>query len=162
MTSKLNPGTVIYVMRSFPIIYKHFGVYVGDDKVVHFAPNRSGKYYTQMSDDETIIHEIDINDFIGNSERCFTQNFPQNQKELELILKVKHKSKSFIAKIMADFDRSGYQFFSQEEVVNRARNEIGRKGYNVLWNNCEHFAVWCKTNVVYSNQVEHLYNLLLF
>ena len=30
---------------------------------------------------------------------------------------------------------------------------MGRHDYNVLFNNCEHFAVWCKTGLKESQQV---------
>jgi len=35
--------------------------------------------------------------------------------------------------------------FSGEKTVERARSRIGEKGYNFLTNNCDHFAIWCKT-----------------
>jgi hypothetical protein len=38
-------------------------------------------------------------------------------------------------------------------VVQRARSRIGESGYDLFFNNCEHFAVWCKTGRPYSTQV---------
>jgi len=41
-------------------------------------------------------------------------------------------------------------------VVNRAKSRLGEKvNYNLLFNNCEHFATWCKTGYAYSRQVRH-------
>jgi hypothetical protein len=40
-----------------------------------------------------------------------------------------------------------------EAVVDHAAQQIGRGGYCVIWNNCEHFAGWCKTGVRRSGQV---------
>jgi hypothetical protein len=48
-------------------------------------------------------------------------------------------------------DKSG---FSREEIVRRARSQIGSKGYNLVFYNCEHFARWCKTGKSESKQVE--------
>jgi len=44
--------------------------------------------------------------------------------------------------------------FSPEETVRRAQSRIGEKNYNLLFNNCEHFALWCKTGMNKSGQVE--------
>ena len=40
-----------------------------------------------------------------------------------------------------------------DSVVQRARSRIGEQKYNLLFNNCEHFATWCKTGVASSRQV---------
>ncbi len=40
-----------------------------------------------------------------------------------------------------------------EKVVTRAERCLGRRGYNLLFNNCEHFAQWCKTGRKRSKQV---------
>lgn len=41
-----------------------------------------------------------------------------------------------------------------EETVNKAKSKLGDKGYNLLTNNCEHFAIWCKTGVHQSRQID--------
>ena len=38
--------------------------------------------------------------------------------------------------------------------LRRAMSRIGEQRYNLLFNNCEHFAVWCKTGQHRSGQVE--------
>jgi hypothetical protein len=48
----------------------------------------------------------------------------------------------------------GANQFSRKETVRRARSRIGEKSYNLLFNNCEHFALWCKTGKSKSIQVE--------
>ena len=40
-----------------------------------------------------------------------------------------------------------------EETVRLARSRLGETGYHLLFNNCEHFATWCKTGKAYSRQV---------
>ncbi len=39
-------------------------------------------------------------------------------------------------------------------VVERAESRLGERKYNLLFNNCEHFASWCKTGVSESQQVK--------
>jgi hypothetical protein len=38
-------------------------------------------------------------------------------------------------------------------VIRRALSRLGESSYKVLFNNCEHFATWCKTGVSTSDQV---------
>jgi hypothetical protein len=46
--------------------------------------------------------------------------------------------------------------FSQTRVVKRARRRLGERNYNLIFNNCEHFANWCKKGRSRSPQVEDL------
>jgi hypothetical protein len=43
--------------------------------------------------------------------------------------------------------------FIPDVVLHRAESRLGERKYNLLFNNCEHFATWCKTGVNYSQQV---------
>ncbi|HHP7231988.1 MAG TPA: lecithin retinol acyltransferase family protein [Xenococcaceae cyanobacterium] len=45
--------------------------------------------------------------------------------------------------------------FVPEVVVNRAESRLGEAKYNLLFNNCEHFANWCKTGISDSKQVRN-------
>jgi len=37
-------------------------------------------------------------------------------------------------------------------VVERAKSRLGEQDYNLLFNNCEHLANWCKTGMSHSRQ----------
>ncbi len=43
--------------------------------------------------------------------------------------------------------------FIPEDVVRRAESRLGETQYNLLSNNCEHFATWCKIGVSESRQL---------
>ena len=45
-------------------------------------------------------------------------------------------------------------------VVERAISRLGENQYYVPGNNCEHFAMWCKTGVSSSEQVENIKNIV--
>ncbi len=45
-------------------------------------------------------------------------------------------------------------------VIQRAESRLGERKYNILFNNCEHFATWCITGVSYSQQVQNFIPLL--
>jgi hypothetical protein len=44
--------------------------------------------------------------------------------------------------------------FIPEIVVHRAQSRLGENKYNLLFNNCEHFATWCKIGVNESKQIK--------
>jgi hypothetical protein len=50
----------------------------------------------------------------------------------------------------------------RNEVVFRASSCLGEKEYNLINNNCEHFATWCKTGNLVSNQITRLETLAEF
>lgn len=43
---------------------------------------------------------------------------------------------------------------SPEESIQRARSRLGEKTYSLFFNNCDHFATWCKTGEQRSLQVD--------
>ena len=45
---------------------------------------------------------------------------------------------------------------SSGQTLRRAMSRIGEQRYNLLFNNCEHFATWCKTGRHRSGQVDSL------
>lgn len=64
--------------------------------------------------------------------------------------------------LFADFAKGGtvsvdscIKIFSPQEIVERAISKVGEDfgGFNLLTNNCEHFARWCATDVRQSSQV---------
>ena len=57
--------------------------------------------------------------------------------------------------------RAAMHLFSPKETVERARQCRDMEKYNLIFNNCEHFAIWCKTGVKESIQVEKLQEILM-
>ncbi|MBO4524227.1 MAG: lecithin retinol acyltransferase family protein [Spirochaetia bacterium] len=47
-----------------------------------------------------------------------------------------------------------YNAFDSDKVIALAKARLGKRGYNILTNNCEHFANECKYGVKRSRQVE--------
>ena len=118
--NNINPGDVVYVDRG---LYKHYGVYAGGGKIIHFAPLAGN----EINAENAVVHETELNNFLKGG--------------------------------MPETDRKSRAQFSPPEIVNRARSQIGNKGYNLVFYNCEHFAQWCKTGVFESNQVKSVIDL---
>lgn len=62
---------------------------------------------------------------------------------------------------LATFTRGGKIYakeystsFIPDVVIHRAKSRLGERKYNLLFNNCEHFATWCKTGISLSQQVQ--------
>lgn len=47
-----------------------------------------------------------------------------------------------------------------DTVVKRAESKLGERKYNIIFNNCEHFATWCITGISDSQQVHNFIPLL--
>lgn len=121
------PGTILRVFRGF---YFHYGVYVGNGRVVHFC--------------STGMNELDFSsaDVVETSLKMF--------------------SKGDVVYV----DTQEIPAFERDEIVRRARSAIGTKlgTYNLLSNNCEHFANWCRCGKLVSHQknfVDSVINELL-
>ncbi|CAH3043926.1 unnamed protein product, partial [Porites evermanni] len=46
--------------------------------------------------------------------------------------------------------------FDPETVVSSAKSKLGERKYHPVTNNCEHFALWCKTGISSSEQVNNV------
>jgi hypothetical protein len=51
--------------------------------------------------------------------------------------------------------------FSPDAIVARAESRLGERRFDLVLNNCEHFASWCKTGLSESRQVEALWRAAL-
>ncbi|WP_439637983.1 lecithin retinol acyltransferase family protein [Spirulina sp.] len=94
--------------------------------------NLSGVYEHHGIDcgDGTVIHYRKPSEVVERTDRAtFTQDQPVYRKTYPT---------AFIPSV----------------VVQRAISRLGEQRYNLLFNNCEHFATWCKTGVNHSQQVK--------
>lgn len=53
-----------------------------------------------------------------------------------------------------------YDGFNPNEIVKRAESRLREKKYHLLFNNCEHFAYWCRTGQAKSSQIELVFNII--
>lgn len=50
------------------------------------------------------------------------------------------------------FDEDVIRHISLEDSYERAKSKVGLDGYDLFHNNCEHFALWCRTGKAISTQ----------
>ena len=123
LKKRIYPGDVICVER-WGSLYRHYGVYVGNRKVVHYA-GKVGDW-----DNDVAVREVSMKDFLQDATTYMICEFPQ-QSNLQ-----------------------NYHLYSNKETVKRAYSRLGERRYDLFTNNCEHFAVWCRTNISFSIQAE--------
>ena len=137
-------GDVIKVNRGF---YDHYGIFIKENShVIH---------YTGITDFNGIVRETLLTDFLNGSENFDICFFPE---KLEQLIN-DHQDKNFILdlwKFIKKMKLENYHLYSGDETVSRAKGQLGRSQYNVMFNNCEHFAVWCKTGLRESSQINNL------
>jgi hypothetical protein len=120
----MKKGDVIFARR---MAYRHYGIYAGRKKVIHYAKKESHVR------SKTAIEETSIDEF-SKGDPVYVIQFPK---------------------------KAGF-LYSPGKTLKRAKSCIGRTDYNLVSNNCEHFAYWCKTGRHESSQVkdvcERLFN----
>ncbi|XP_057778326.1 protein LEAD-SENSITIVE 1 [Salvia miltiorrhiza] len=158
--SSLKPGDHIYSWRT-AYIYAHHGIYLGDDKVIHFTrrgqevgtgtmldvllvssgPNRS---YVPCP---TCVTRDDAHGVVSSCLNCFLAGGILYRFEYSV------SAALFLAKA-----RGGTCTLAVSDpdvdVIHRAKYllENGFGCYNVFKNNCEDFAIYCKTGLLVLDQ----------
>lgn len=144
-------GDVICVNHG---IYNHFGIFVDKNHVIHYSGKDKDFFLRQM-----IIDETDMGNFLGGSDKYYVYKFSEDKSST-----VKRIRAGGLNRDLADGAKALYllyqiknkvrfKIYSPEETVKRARSRIGERKFLLHANNCEHFAVWCKTGVRQSYQV---------
>ena len=141
-------GDVIGVDRG---LYQHFGVYVGNDRVIEYA--------TPTGDFEGTarVQEVSLEKFLGDAADFFICQFLKEDDLEEIVSEGEGDSLWDIIRLLRrTIKGERYHLYTPEETVQRARSRLGETAYNLALNNCEHFAVWCKTGVSESAQVNRI------
>lgn len=136
----LRPGDVIGVSRG---AYEHYAIYLGEGEVIHYAGDNTD-FKGRIS-----IHKAPFSDFLKDSKDYFVVSF-----EGKYPIKIQSSTK-FIASGYFDCKNArDNNVYSPAETVKRALSRLGETQYSLIKNNCEHFAMWCKTGVSESTQVK--------
>ncbi|KAJ7542853.1 hypothetical protein O6H91_09G014800 [Diphasiastrum complanatum] len=156
----LQPGDHIYSWRN-AYIFAHHGIYVGDGKVIHFTGGRnieelagcrsfsSALTSSSIPGSTTFPCEICGTDaesrgVLKSCLDCFLSGFPLSRFEYGT------SSATFIAKLRGGTCTTAKSDPS-ELVLHRANYLLSINGfgcYHVFRNNCEDFAIYCKTGLL--------------
>ena len=138
-------GEVIYVDR---LLYKHFGVYCGGGRVIHYVKTEGDAF-------DGVIDETSIERFLDGSDCCRICRFDNLGRQLHGNAPSEPQSVlGCVLQLGEILFGDTATIYSPEETVARARSCIGQRNYDLFGRNCEHFAVWCKTGIAKSEQIE--------
>lgn len=128
-------------------LYQHFAIYIGNQRVIHYAAE-NGDFSGRIS-----IHEASYEEFRGDSTFIYILDFPDDSGRPTLRGQPTIPRTGTEAPFFDLIRGTDYHLYSPEETVSRARSRLGEEKYSLPFNNCEHFAIWCKTGVHESHQV---------
>lgn len=113
----------------------------------------------KLTGNEEVVHLAGIENGINsnniNPSHVFTicgRQFNKAMVKRERVWDVLIDSK---VKINNDKDRK-CQPLEPIKIVEEAISKVGEIGYNLLWDNCEHFAAYCRYGIKWSEQVRNL------
>ena len=151
MNKELKNGDVIRVNRKG--LYHHYGIYVAEgNHVIHYTGA------TGPNDFNGIVRETSLEEFLNGSEDFSVCSFPKHPVNALPIGPTIFR----LWQLIKMANQKNYHLYSPEETIQRARSKLGQGGYNLALNNCEHFAVWCKTGVKESSQVNQILDMLTY
>ena len=167
----LEIGDVIGIDRMGGI-YEHFAIYIGNDRVIHYQGENGdfadptihedpfSKFINEEGDPISRFinkHEFPFSEFLKEDEKYFVLLFDE---EHENVIKLRPTTQFMKAEVMernslfSIFNDEDFHLYSARQTITRARKRLGEDEYKLLRQNCEHFAVWCKTGVSCSFQVK--------
>ncbi|XP_055896313.1 phospholipase A and acyltransferase 3-like [Biomphalaria glabrata] len=131
---QLTPGDRVQFKRG---VYSHWGVYIGDRKIVHLA----GEDNDGINGNIQAKHVFTISGKTFNKARVVVDDFWD----------VVGEDKAFINN---DRDKK-WSALQPDIIVKNALEKIGQEGYNLICSNCEHFANFCRYGLSKSDQVDN-------
>lgn len=168
-------GDIIYAARG---PYNHCGIYVDKNRVIHYATDDDS-----FDASKSYVHITTLKKF-AKGDDVYKLNFPETEREWEKMGQAIGKLDSspisfegvvtlppnplkilYGVKLLGNFlfghgNDDNLRLYSPEETVKRATNRLGERKYSLLFNNCEHFAIWCKIGLSKSEQIEDLLSIL--
>lgn len=158
-TSRLPKGAVIKVTRyagDVVPVYDHYGIYISESSVIHYNNPEKG---AETSGDNRVI-ETTLREFMARADEVQEVRFSTSEFE-------GRRHTTYVPGIIARppelpkvLSPNAHLFkqFTPDEIEARARSRLGNGGYSLVFNNCEHFAVWCATGVSESEQVRRFFS----
>lgn len=142
----LEVGDIIGIDRKGGI-YQHYAVYLGNDRVIHYQ-GEGNDFSGTIS-----IHESPLKDFLKEDKNYFVLLFDENEKNA---VKLRSRTEFLEAEVLdwSIFNNSNFYLYSPEQTIKRATELLKENNYSLILRNCEHIAVWSKTNVSCSFQVK--------
>ena len=149
----MHAGDHIYVDR-LGGVYSHHGIFCGDGEVIHF----NGSNWLQSS-----VHRTSLECF-ARGDTVQVREYGDFHDEVASLdrdgVAVTTRRLNILMDRLRGLDLSDLDF-SGAAVIERAERRLGEAGFHLGFNNCEHFASWCKTGISASFQIASIWRLEL-
>lgn len=131
--SNIAPGCLLIFDRAGGL-YEHWAVYIGNGQVVHLT----GGEATPRPSLSRMVGRVAL----GSMSPCVQVSMLSDVIKRCSTVKVDDDRHQTLLK----------EVYPAQAVVERALSMVGCPGYHVAFNNCEHFATWCRYGMGYSKQ----------
>ena len=142
----------IYVSR-FNGVYNHHGIDYGDGTVIHYTNQpRWSQFRIERTPLEEFCHEasLQVRDYAE-----FRRTVAELDMAEQLVTQASQRLNQLLDALRGlaidELD------FSDDAVIARAESRLGESSYDLISNNCEHFAAWCKTGISSSSQIDAIW-----
>ena len=154
-------GDVIGVHRAVGL-YDHYGIYENENTIYEYG----------LHGNKFDIGITTLKEFIKESGGYFVLDFPETHDTSPK--KIHMSAPSFVGRIQdptieiieksaldiienildSNSNPQNYHLYSPDETIARAKSRLGESKYTFVTENCEYYAIWCKTGVDESYQVK--------
>ncbi len=148
---EVSSGEVVKVDRRF---YDHYGIFLrtlgrnGEElHVIHYT-GRNGH-----NDFNGIVRETSLNTFLDGACEFMVCRYAGRECLCRFLVRDIHGTSASISEFTGMNELADNPENDGVKAVERGRSKIGAEGYSLPVNNCEHFAVWCRTGESESSQV---------
>lgn len=149
----MSRGDHIFVKR-LNGVWEHHGIDCGDGFVIHY--NRDS-----WTDRAKIAH-VPLKKFLKGGE-LQVRDYSKFNNSLRSLDKLLDSASESVNKALDQFRGISKKALdlSEDTVISRAESRLGEANFDLYFNNCEHFASWCKTGISNSHQVNAVWKLSL-
>ncbi|XP_023930049.1 phospholipid-metabolizing enzyme A-C1-like [Lingula anatina] len=127
--NSLVPGDLVEFRRSW--LFSHWAVYIGEENVVHQTGEcNPGSFFSDSSVSSMEMDEVRMQPFLTVAGK--SKAFKNNRRDSN---------------------------YGCDEIVARALSKLGVSGYNLVWDNSEHFAAWCRYGEGCSEQAQTIWTM---
>ena len=135
-------------------LFVHHGIDCGDGTVIHFTGDDWA--------DPRRVRRTTLQEFARGAEvgvRDYRGFFERLARPASLPRRLRIRWERELLRIAGEDGAS--RAFGPEAVIKRAESRLGRVDFDIVLNNCEHFATWCKTGIRESAQVDAVWRTVL-
>ena len=156
----VHSGEVVKVDRG---LYDHYGIFLrtlgrnGREElhVIHYT-GRNGH-----NDFNGIVRETALNTFLDGAGEFMVCRYEGGECTGRFLVRDIFRTRAYTSEFSGMNELADSPGSDGVRAVRRGRSRIGAEGYNLPLNNCEHFAVWCRTGESESSQVRDFLHALI-